>query len=80
LRGPARSIEVEPDGTGGPGLVVRVIKGALFKRPVDFRARAFELGCIPTRPVRDGVPYPRAVSKWTWYRHIEDLRLVRGLT
>jgi hypothetical protein len=79
LRGPARSIEVEPDDTGGSGLVVRVVKGAFFKRPVDFRARAFELGCIPTRPVRDGVPYPRAVSKWTWYRHVEDLRLVRGL-
>jgi hypothetical protein len=37
------------------------------------------LGCIPTRPISDGVAYPRAVSKWTWYRHSEDLRLVRGL-
>ena len=78
LRGPARAIEVEPD-TGGPGLAVKVVKGAFFKRPVDFSARAFQLGCLPTRPVSDGVASPRAVSKWTWYRHTEDLRLVRGL-
>jgi hypothetical protein len=79
LRGPARAIEVEPDDQGGPGLSVRVVKGAFFKRPVDYTGRAFQLGCVPTRPVSDGVPFPRAVSKWTWYRHTEDLRLVRGL-
>jgi hypothetical protein len=78
LRGPARSIEVEPDASG-PGLMVRVTKGTLFKRPVTQYARAFQLGCIPTRPSSDGVPYPRAVNRWTWYRHTEDLRLVRGL-
>jgi hypothetical protein len=79
LRGPARSIEVEPDESGGPGLSVRVVKGAFFKRSTDHYSRAFQLGCVPTRPILDGVPYPRAVSKWTWYRHTEDLRLVRGL-
>jgi hypothetical protein len=79
LRGPARSIEVEPD-TGGPGLMVRVTKGMIFKRPVTMYAGAFQLGCIPTRPSSDGVPYPRAMNRWTWYRHTEDLRLVRGLT
>lgn len=78
LRGPARSIEVEPEMTG-PGLMVRVTKGTFFKRPVTQYARAFQLGCIPTRPSSDGVPYPRAVNRWTWYRHTEDLRLVRGL-
>ncbi|WP_442785164.1 hypothetical protein [Amycolatopsis sp. H20-H5] len=78
LRGPARSIEVEPD-PGGPGLMVRVTKGTLFKRPSTSYSRAFQIGCIPTRPISDGVVFPRAVSKWTWYRHTEDLRLVRGL-
>jgi hypothetical protein len=77
LRGPARAIEVEPD-SGGPGLTVRVLKGGFFKRPADFSARAFQLGCVPIKPVSDGVAFPRAVSKWTWYRHTEDLRLVRG--
>lgn len=78
LRGPARSIEVEPD-MSGPGLMVRVTKGTFFKRPVTQYARAFQLGCIPTRPSSDGVPHPRAMNRWTWYRHTVDLRLVRGL-
>ncbi|KAA9161160.1 hypothetical protein FPZ12_014960 [Amycolatopsis acidicola] len=79
LRGPARSIEVSPDPDGGPGLVVRVVKGLLFKRPVITAGRAFQIGCIPTRPSLDGVPFPRAITRWTWYRHTADLRLIRGL-
>ncbi|HJQ44916.1 MAG TPA: hypothetical protein VJ870_01150 [Amycolatopsis sp.] len=79
LRGPARSIEVSPDTDGGPGLVVRVLKGLVFKRPMTVSGRAFQLGCVPTRPTSDGVPHLRAVTRWTWYRHTEDLRLVRGL-
>lgn len=79
LRGPARSIEVSPDGEGGPGLTVRVVKGLVFKRPVTLAGRAFQIGCIPTRPTSDGVPFPRTITRWTWYRHTEDLRLIRGL-
>ncbi|SFJ73408.1 hypothetical protein [Amycolatopsis sacchari] len=79
LRGTARSIEVTPDTEGGPGLVVRVVKGLVFKRPMTLAGRAFQLGCVPTRPTSDGVPFPRAITRWTWYRHTEDLRLVRGL-
>jgi hypothetical protein len=77
LRGPARSIEVTPD-PGGPGLAVRVVKGTFFKRPTTLFSRAFQIGCIPTRPRSDGVAYERAMSRWTWYRHTQDLRLVRG--
>ncbi len=77
LRGPASSIEVTPD-PGGPGLAVRVAKGTLFKRTTTLYSRAFQIGCIPTRPVSDDVVHERAVNKWTWYRHTEDLRLVRG--
>ncbi|TVT23538.1 hypothetical protein FNH06_09970 [Amycolatopsis acidiphila] len=79
LRGTARSVEVSPDSEGGSGLTVRVVKGLVFKRPVTLSGRAFQLGCIPTRPTSDGVPFPRAITRWTWYRHTEDLRLVRGL-
>ncbi|TVT03422.1 hypothetical protein FNH07_25660 [Amycolatopsis bartoniae] len=79
LRGTARSIEVTPDTEGGAGLTVRVVKGLVFKRPVTLAGRAFQLGCVPTRPMSDGVPFPRAVTRWTWYRHTEDLRLVRGV-
>lgn len=74
LRGPARSIEVWPDGAAG--LAVRVRKG-LFKGGETVTSRAFQIGCTPTRPRYDGVEHPRAVERWTWYRHTEDLRLIR---
>ncbi|MFD9896302.1 hypothetical protein ACFWY9_43730 [Amycolatopsis sp. NPDC059027] len=77
LRGAARSVVVEPDAEG-PGLRVRVTKGTFFKRPTTLYSRAFQIGCIPTRPTSDGVAYPRAMNRWTWYRHTQDLRLVRG--
>jgi hypothetical protein len=77
LRGVAKVIEVEPDGSGGPGLSVRVVRGSLVKRAETFATRAFQLGCDPVQPASDGVVFPRAVEKWTWYRHTEDLRLVR---
>lgn len=80
LRGQASRLTVEPDGSGGPGLVVRVTKGSLFKRRTEFTSRAFQIGCIPIFPVSDGVRYPRPMKRWTWYRHTEDLRLIRGLT
>jgi hypothetical protein len=74
LRGSARSIEVRPDPSAG--LLARVRTGR-FSRPVTFTARAFQLGCLPSRPTCDGVPHPREVKRWTWYRHTEDLWLVR---
>nr|WP_243859452.1 hypothetical protein [Amycolatopsis arida] len=82
LRGLARRIEVEPDphsAGGGPGLVVRVSRGLLFRRQITYTGRAVQLGCVPVTPVSDGVPYPRPMSRWTWYKHTEPLRLVRGL-
>ena len=29
--------------------------------------RAVQIACDPARVVRDGVPYPRSVNRWTWY-------------
>lgn len=74
LRGLARSIEVH---AGEDSLVVTVTRGRLLRRRHTFRSRAFQLGCEPVVPVSDGVPYPRPMTRWTWYRHTEDLRLVR---
>jgi hypothetical protein len=76
FRGAARSVDVTP-AADGPGLAVRVVTGTLRKRATTWRGRAFQLGGISVRPVCDGVEYPRAVDRWTWYRHTEDLRLVR---
>lgn len=77
LRGTAKRIEVRPDLDGGPGLVVKVVRRALFRRSKVFRPRALQLGSKPTVPVLDGLPRDRPVQRWTWYRHTEDLRIVR---
>lgn len=29
--------------------------------------RAVQIACDPARVIRDGVPYPRPVTRWTWY-------------
>jgi len=77
LRGTASRIEVVPDSQHG--LLVRVVRRGLLGRRVQQAAgRAVQLGCLPTAVLRDGVA-ARTTNRWTWYRHTEDLRLVRGL-
>jgi hypothetical protein len=77
LRGPAKTIRVVP---GGPGIDVTVAHRGLFNRKQrSTQGRAFEVGCLSTRVVRDGIAYERPVKRWNWYRHTEDLRLIRGL-
>jgi hypothetical protein len=39
--------------------------------------RAVQLGGAAFTPVLDGVPHPRAVTRWAWYRHTADWLLVR---
>jgi hypothetical protein len=83
LRGAARRITVTPD-PAGEGLTVAIRPGGLLGGVLGGRVRAtggrsFELGCLPTTVVRDGVRHDRPVRRWTWYRHTEDLRLIRGL-
>jgi hypothetical protein len=85
LRGQASLVEVTPDPDAGPdtsraGLIVRVRRtGLLGRRQTDTGGRAVQIGCIPATVLRDGRPFERPVDKWTWYRHTEDWRLVRGL-
>ena len=77
LRGSASRIEVVPDLQHG--LLVRVVRPGLLGRRVQQAAgRAVQLGCLPTAVLRDGVA-ARTTDRWTWYRHTEDLRLVRGM-
>ena len=76
LRGRASRLEVAPDRA--LGLVVRVVRGGLLRRRVRQAAgRAVQLGCRPTGVWRDGVA-GRTTDRWTWYRHAENWRLVRG--
>ena len=39
--------------------------------------RAVQLGGEAFTPVLDGVPHPRTVTRWAWYRHTADWLLVR---
>jgi hypothetical protein len=76
LRGRASRLEVAPDRA--LGLAVRVVRGGLLRHRVRCVAgRAVQLGCRPTGVWRDGVA-DRTTDRWTWYRHTEDWRLIRG--
>jgi hypothetical protein len=93
LRGSAERVEVRPcpegdlQGAGRPeghlqgvpGLAVTVVrKGLLRRRSSTVTGRAAQFGgAAPVTPARDGVPHPRPVNRWTWYRHTEDLRVRR---
>lgn len=79
LRGQASRITVSPDPDRA-GLLVQVTKRALMvKRTTAAQGRACQIGCVPAIVRLDGVPHPRPVTKWTWYRNSDDLRLARGL-
>ena len=76
LRGRACRLEVAPDRA--LGLVVRVVRrGLAWPRVRRAAGRAVQLGCRPTGVWRDGVA-SRTTDRWTWYRHTEDWRLIRG--
>ena len=80
LRGAAQRLRVEPDREKGLAVTVtrrRVM--AIGRRPVTTLGRAVQIGTVATTVVRDGIPYPRPMDRWTFYKHTEPLRLVRGL-
>jgi len=76
LRGAADRIEVVPHADEGVEVTV-VRRGLLRSRTATFTGRAVQFGVDATVPVRDGVDHPRAMTRWTWYRHTEDLRAIR---
>jgi hypothetical protein len=76
LRGQARRVEVTPDPE--LGVRVRVVRKALLRNKVGTaRGRAVQYGGEAVTPVCDGVAHPRELRRWTWYRHTEDLLVVR---
>jgi len=85
LRGQASIVSVTPDPGAGrdtskDGVAVTVTRsGLLGRRVTEASGRAVQIGCVPAVVLRDGVPFERPVDKWTWYRHTEDWRLVRGV-
>jgi hypothetical protein len=81
LRGQANRLVVTPAAPAG--VDVRASRVGLFgllgRRTHAALGRAVQIGCLATTVLADGVPHPRPVTRWTWYKHTEDLRLIRGL-
>jgi hypothetical protein len=78
LRGRASRLVVTP--AAPVGVHVRAVRRGLLGRRVHAAlGRAVQIGCLATGLVRDGARHERPVTRWTWYKHAEDLRLVRGL-
>jgi hypothetical protein len=59
-------LDVRPDWTAVDTIAVGVMTVPL--RPVRrTTGRAVQVASDPARVIRDGVPYPRQVTRWTWY-------------
>lgn len=69
LRGRVRRLVVAP---GPNGVTVRGGPAVLAAT-----GRAVQIGCLPATVLVDGRAHPREVTRWTWYRHVVDWRLVR---
>ena len=64
--GEVTRIDVRPDWEAVDTIGVTVMLQPL--RPTQRTSgRALRVASDPARIVRDGVPYPREVSRWTWY-------------
>ena len=64
--GQVTRIDVRPDWYAVDTIGVTVM--TLPLRPtLRTKGRALQVASDPARVVRDGVPFPRPVSRWTWY-------------
>ncbi|WP_433784233.1 hypothetical protein ACQPX6_28930 [Actinomycetospora sp. CA-101289] len=79
--GDAAGMVVTPDPDAGVAVTVtgpRRLGGLRAGRVAAHAGRAVQLGCRPgVTVVRDGLAADRPVTRRSWYRHIEDWRLVR---
>jgi hypothetical protein len=60
------------------GVRVTVVRRRLLRRHREVvRGRAVQASFRSATVVRDGIAHPRPAEKWGWYRHTEDLMLLR---
>ena len=62
---------------GPAGVSARVVNGRWRRRAPEVSGRALQLGCVQGEVVHDGVTHERSVTRWAFYRHVQDWRLVR---
>lgn len=80
LAGGAAHLLVEPDADRGLSVTIvprRIL--AFGRRSRTFHGRAVSIGTVQSEIISDGVPFDRKVDRWTFYRHTDPLRLVRGI-
>lgn len=79
LRGRATAVHVVPDLATGVAVQVRQRRLLGIGARVDTtRGRAVQFGLRPGAAiVRDGQTFPRAVDRWTFYRHTAPMRVAR---
>ena len=64
--GEVTRVDVRPDWRAVDTIGVTVM--TLPLRPtLRTKGRALQVASDPARVIRDGVPYPRPVNRWTWY-------------
>ncbi len=80
LSGAAARLLVQPDPPQGLSVTVvpRRFLG-LGRRPRTFAGRAVQIGTTPASVISDGKMFDRTMERWTFYKHTEPLRLVRGV-
>ncbi|MCF7552131.1 hypothetical protein [Pseudonocardia sp. WMMC193] len=69
LRGRTRRLVAVPGPDGVSALPGRRVRAAT--------GRALQIGCVEAFVEVEGVPHPRPVPRWTWYRHTADWLFVR---
>jgi hypothetical protein len=69
LRGRAKRLVAVPGPDGVSALPGRTVRAAT--------GRALQIGCVEAFVEVEGVPHPRPVPRWTWYRHTSDWLFVR---
>lgn len=76
----ALALVIEPDAKYGvlASVIRRRILGVFDRVPTQQAGRAVQIGTKPAVLVADGVRRGRPVTTWTYYRHTQPLRLIRG--
>ncbi|MDQ4036848.1 MAG: hypothetical protein M3313_00475 [Actinomycetota bacterium] len=64
--GEIQRVDVRPDWNGVDSLKVNVHKQLLRRGEITL-GRAVQVACDRARVEIDGVPFPRPMTKWTWY-------------
>ena len=89
----APALTADADPTAAPAPPAVAVRAGLTAAPPDGRARpvpprartgtgsgvgrAVQVGCLPATVTTDGVTRPQPVTRYAWYRHVADWRLVR---